>query len=118
MVVEIIIGCEKKVLTNTEIVVIIIAKLIMSTCLLVVLFYYKRRTILKLSSTLLFEQYEANHLNKIIEVYHFLIDKLMNDDNHYTYFYFINDQYISTPSEAIMYYSHNTNSFRIDVLLY
>ena len=90
MVVEIIIGCEKKVLTNTEIVVIIIAKLIMSTCLLVVLFYYKRRTILKLSSTLLFEQYEANHLNKIIEVYHFLIDKLMNDDNHYTYFYFIN----------------------------
>ena len=67
MVVEIIIGCEKKVLTNTEIVVIIIAKLIMSTCLLVVLFYYKRRTILKLSSTLLFEQYEANHLNEVLQ---------------------------------------------------
>lgn len=83
IILEVIIGVLKIPLSLTEVFVITCLKLFLSLLMFTFYRYYKLHSLLKLLGNILFNHYEASHLEKFIEGYHFLIDFLiMNKSNN------------------------------------
>lgn len=83
MLAEIIIGILKVPLSLREVIMTTCLKFFMSFLTLILFRYYKARSLISLTSSILFEYYESSHLDKFIEVYHFLIDLLIKDKQSY-----------------------------------